>query len=725
MKIGLDTEETHIKELEKLELLLNKTERLQNIVHYLPLGVMLMDSDEKILLFNEQFLKLTGLAGNIAGKKCYELDKSQVCKVLQVEVILLITEAPFYKKISLPDGRKLGVRAVPVGDNKKQLLLLLEDITEAERDRTWLEGITAILTDSIIVVDREMNIVWANDIAKSWFDETGLLGAKCYMVVHKTNIPTSFCPAVQTFNDGNIHYATERIKTKDGDEKVIDIATGPIFDHEGNVHRVVEIKRDVTRRERVIQDLETAMMNMEELNKQLNQKISRLSMLMQIADTLQSTDNLHHILHIILTGTTARQGVGFNRAFLLLADEESRTLQGKYAIGPSTIEEAGRVWGKLAQKQESLQELLSSYSKIAGKIDIAINELIKAITIPLDDSDNVLIRSLDKHQYINFTTPENQLPAGSRMIAELIGTDRFAVIPIYTSNRNIGVMIVDNKITGQPIVEDDLEFTQTIATHAGLAIERAYLAAELKEKYKEASEMYQKLEENQRQLIEAERLSTIGQMAAQLAHEIKNPLVAVGGFARNILRRADELQPDTVRKLGIIQKETLRIENIVSDLLHLAKVQKPKFVPCNINKIIQRAANTVEVEAQNKDVRLTLLLNETRAIAADHEQLLRLMLNLLTNAIAACAEGGEVSVTTEQQESIVLIEVTDTGAGIPDEFKNKIFEPFFTTKSTGTGLGLAISAQIVTAHKGRIWFTSEGGKGTVFHIILPIKEEIS
>jgi signal transduction histidine kinase len=240
----------------------------------------------------------------------------------------------------------------------------------------------------------------------------------------------------------------------------------------------------------------------------------------------------------------------------------------------------------------------------------------------------------------------------------------------------------------------------------------------------ELGAMFNELRENQKKLIRAEKLSIVGQMAAQLAHEIKNPLVSIGGFARNLLKDEANMDPLTVKKLKIIRDETSRIERIVTDLLKFARIQYPVFSMENVNSVITAACETLSLQIEQKHIITELdLSDDVPDSELDREQIHQVLLNLLSNALSATPEHGTIRISTICKDEFIWLEVIDTGSGIPTEYRERIFEPFFTTKSAGTGLGLAISAQIIKKHNGMIWFTSTPEKGTVFHIKLPVNQD--
>ncbi len=706
--------------------LLQSTEYLKTIVSNLPEGILLLDYQFHIVIANQNAEELLGLGIDYRGKSCLTIDgNSYIWPYFQRKLNLERIRDGVNSIEILPNDRIVYIEIVPIkiDDEVENYIAILKDVTMEQRHKSWLEAVMNTLIDGITIIDKDRNIIWMNQVAAKWSEEhaTGI-GNKCFSWFHCADTPHAKCPAQMTFVDGKIHRTTLREITKMGEERFYDVITGAISPYKGDVHQIVEIRRNVTARARMITDLQKTMADLERANRKLNQKIEQLSIVAQITDTLQSTNNLTEILHIILTAVTAEQGLGFNRSFLLLLDPEKKRLKGKYAIGPSDAEEAGKIWAELSRSKGSLHEVLGSYRLVTAQTNVLAKSTVTFFDISVEKEDNVLIDCLLNHRVFNFT--QTQPTEKMEEVTNILGTDRFAVVPIHTMTDNLGVLIVDNRITQAAITDNELGFLRVITNHAALAIERSYLAEELQEKYTELGDALNTLRENQKKLIRAEKLSIVGQMAAQLAHEIKNPLVAIGGFARNLLKDRDTIDDNMVKKLEIIRDETSRIEKIVTNLLRFARIQEPRFEYSDIGYIVKKGLEIVEVQLDQKNLKVeTEIEDKLPQLELDREQIHQVLLNLMTNAISATPKDGSIFIGVNRAQDAVHVEVRDTGTGIEPEYRERVFEPFFTTKSAGTGLGLAISAQIIKKHNGTIWFTSTPEKGTAFHIKLPVDRE--
>ncbi|HEV8130897.1 MAG TPA: histidine kinase dimerization/phospho-acceptor domain-containing protein, partial [Acidobacteriota bacterium] len=265
----------------------------------------------------------------------------------------------------------------------------------------------------------------------------------------------------------------------------------------------------------------------------LKRRMYELGILNEFSKALQRTTDLNEVLHITLVGVSAQQGFQFNRAFLLLVAPHMQVLEGRLAIGPWDAHEAGIIWSELSRKGWSLTDLLSSYDSEPPLAGSKISAQIQRVQIPLDRFSSILVRALNEKKSFNVVAggSNDGWMVDQELIAAL-GSDTFATIPLYTRQKDIGVLVVDNWINKNPITADQVKLLEIFASHASSAIENSQLYQDLQEKVKALEISRAALEENQQLLLRAERLSTVGQMAATVAHEIRNPLVSIGGFAR-------------------------------------------------------------------------------------------------------------------------------------------------------------------------------------------------
>ena len=229
---------------------------------------------------------------------------------------------------------------------------------------------------------------------------------------------------------------------------------------------------------------------------------------------------------------------------------------------------------------------------------------------------------------------------------------------------------------------------------------------------------------HQTQMSRAEHFATLGELAAGLAHEIRNPLAGIAGVIEIVSR---DLPPQSAARSVIkdAKEEALQINRILTELLEIARPKPPQFRVSDLSATAEHAVMFARQQAITKRIMVELEITETiPPVDHDPNQINQVLLNLLLNAIQSMDKPGTIRVLLEQdEEETVRIVVSDEGKGIPPEHLPNIFRPFFTTKGHGTGLGLSLARRIVESHGGHIDATSEVGKGTQFTIRLPIARE--
>lgn len=244
----------------------------------------------------------------------------------------------------------------------------------------------------------------------------------------------------------------------------------------------------------------------------------------------------------------------------------------------------------------------------------------------------------------------------------------------------------------------------------------------LNEKFVELKEKNERIRRFEDELVRANKLSTLGELAGSIAHEIKNPLISIQGFAKRIQKTKDSEVVNRYSKF--IEKEAGRLSDVLSKLLNFSRMDQPKFEPININEIIDDTVLFMEHHLTRfKNVELRISKTEDLPLVkVDKVHIQQILVNLIMNAAQAMPNGGLIEIATgKEKDSSVYISVTDSGTGIKKEMIDKIFEPFFTTKEKGegTGLGLSLCKRLIEANKGRIEVESEEGKGSTFKVLLP------
>jgi two-component system, NtrC family, sensor kinase len=373
---------------------------------------------------------------------------------------------------------------------------------------------------------------------------------------------------------------------------------------------------------------------------------------------------------------TITQTMGVEKASLFLVDEEK---------GGYSLHESKNVSTTTSTQHLSKENPLPFYLQKVGEI-ILREELAKRVHI----------------RVIN-----NVVNAMSLLEAEVS-------IPLIWKEQLIGMINLSHKFNRDIYSREDMELLSTLANQAAIAIENARL--------------YEDLKRSKSYIRRADRLASLGTLTAGLAHEIRNPLVAIKTLTQLLPDRLDD-EEFRNKFLSIASGEVDRISLLVTELLDFARPSDPKLEMENINIILDGMILLVSTETNKKKIDIIKGYASNLPFAQiDREQIKQVFLNILLNAIEATPQKGKITVRTRSfmkpgGEPYVQVEFTDTGCGIPSDQLEEIFNPFFTTKITGSGLGLSISNQIVRDHRGYIDVESQLGKGSSFFINLPVNQD--
>lgn len=441
-------------------------------------------------------------------------------------------------------------------------------------------------------------------------------------------------------------------------------------------------------------------------------QITELMLLYQFSNTMLSTIRLNKLTHLILTALTSGNAMLFGRAILFLRNEKSGVLQGMLGVTRDTSDGLQIIGDDDAlssrwdiSKEVIDHQLASEFCSLVRATRIDMDNDCPVIKRVIFDQKLCLIEDAGCHQCTTCSFIKH------------LGATSFAAAPLVAGGKSLGIVIVDNPHSGKMVNRDDLRFLQLFANQAGMAIENSML-------YSRIEEAHSSLREARERLMHGERLAAIGEMAANLVHELKNPLITIGGFAGRLLKGL----PDESREhhyADTIVKEVCRLEKMLSEILAFSRKPTICYSACDLGEILQDCFSSCATTLEDHGIRLSANLGDTPwPLLGDAHQLKQVFLNLILNACEVMPDGGLISVHVEsppQKKRSVMIRISDTGGGIPPEMLSQIFNPFFTTKRHGTGLGLAIVNRILLNHNGRIAAANEGS-GAVFTVTLPLAE---
>jgi signal transduction histidine kinase len=295
----------------------------------------------------------------------------------------------------------------------------------------------------------------------------------------------------------------------------------------------------------------------------------------------------------------------------------------------------------------------------------------------------------------------------------MLKVNSFATVPLVAKGRVIGAILVDNLFTQRPITDHDVRFLTMFAHQAALAIDNAVIHSNMETMNRDIRAMHE-------QVAQAEKMAALGAMMAEITHEIRNPLVSIGGFTRRLARRVTD--PDAAKYIDIILGEVSRLEGIIHDNLAFIKNVNPQFSPSSLNMVVAEVLSVYEDELHQRGIRIDRDLAEgIPELEMDPQQVKQAIINLITNAMEAMEKGGVLTIRTYPlaDSRKTAMEIGDTGPGVSSEAMHNLFNPYYTTKVRGTGLGLPITHRIIKSHKGTILFRNKETGGALFTIHLP------
>jgi signal transduction histidine kinase len=464
-------------------------------------------------------------------------------------------------------------------------------------------------------------------------------------------------------------------------------------------------------------------------------RVKELSTLWELNSALLTTVNFERILHLTLTAITIGEGLKFNRAMLFLVNEKDRILEGTMAVGPDNAEEAGKAWASLSRRNGTLSDLIT---QLDPESHSNLNSVVKGIQIPLEQEQCILSRTVLEGRPFNTQLPQSKegwlktrcergCHLGSEVgcyVGEHLSRDpriySFATVPLMGKGKVIGVVLVDNLYNQNPITEEDIRFLSMFANQAGLAIENASL-------YRNLEEVHQELKEAQTFLVHLEKMVALGEMSTTIAHEIKNPLTSIGGFARRLDRTLPEESQEKKYSQTII-KEVSRLEKVLKDLLSYTRDESLIFKELDLRDVLEESLSMVIEGIRSGRVQLIKEYGEEiPLIKGDSHQLKQTFFNLINNACQAMKERGTLFLRihpfSKNGSPHVRVEVEDTGKGIDPENLHNIFNPFYSTRESSLGLGLPIVHKIIASHRGQIEVDNHPGIGVKFIITFPSSEK--
>jgi len=341
----------------------------------------------------------------------------------------------------------------------------------------------------------------------------------------------------------------------------------------------------------------------------------------------------------------------------------------------------------------------------------AMNENINR----LDRENPLIIYLKDYRQPVVYEELKHQSEEGDKVFYALVESEMkkikaSVIIPNFVEDKLLGFIVLGDKISGQIFSEDDLVSLQFLGNQAALAIENALA--------------YEELKTTKGKLLVAEKLASIGRLAAGIAHEIKNPLTSIKTFTEYLNEKFNESEFRN-KFSRIVGGEVDRINHIVEGLLDFAQPKTPKTKLTDIPQIIEDVLILLENDVSKNKIEVKKdFISGLPPVLVDPEQIKQVLINLIINSLQAMENSPKrkLTIATSKINDYLSLKISDTGCGLSTEQITSIFEPFYSTRDKGVGLGLSIVHSIIKAHNGKIEVQSQPNQGTTFTVLLPINQ---
>lgn len=336
-------------------------------------------------------------------------------------------------------------------------------------------------------------------------------------------------------------------------------------------------------------------------------RLRQLTLIGEITAALNSTLGLEDTFNIILVGVTAGEGLGFNRAFLFLADETHEWLVGRTAIGPAGPAQAGKIWDILAGVGTgvgSLMEAVCTYRMTLDGADAEVNRRVRETRIPRGGPDNPFTEVI-RGAPARIIRLESSANLDVRAVFTSLDAHEFACAPLHSRDRVVGLLLADHRITGNPITHGSLRALELLAAQAGLAVERAGLADRLEQRVEELREAREKIEGIQEIAARMERLSVVGEITAEVTHQIRNPMTIIGGFARNLLLSKKPEDPE-YRGLSVICKQADRVCQMLERIISFEGCEGGAQKTFTLEPILRQSLEIMETRFSSRRISWSL-----------------------------------------------------------------------------------------------------------------------
>lgn len=459
-----------------------------------------------------------------------------------------------------------------------------------------------------------------------------------------------------------------------------------------------------------------------ETTARLERHLREFKIIEEISRALHSSMHTDDILRMILAGATTREGLGFNRAFLFVLSPEDNALIGKLAIGPSSPEEAGRIWAGISSAPRSLYEVLQCYLRNVEHYDIEVTGRVRSLRIDLA-VDPFFARVMEQGEWCNVDAGLYDAFAHQSPALRELNTTRCAVVPLLSRGRAFGVIVADNLITGKPIPDTTVRLLQVFASHASTAIEHAQLFEELERRASSLEAAQRKIEQVQRQITAIERSSLLAQLTYKIAHELRNPLTIIGGFAallKSKLNSADRMSEHA----QIIMDETMRLETAMTDVLNFSKsfAQEREFV--DLRQVVTAAVEVLVQRGCRRPLEVAVDAPAAATVRINHDQSIQVFFDLLSQMDQVFPPDVALRITIAAEPGTYRIEIAVCSGAHSHERLRDLVTAFYENELQGGSLRMMLAFETIRYNGGEPGIGVCADGQAALYIAYPALEEL-
>jgi PAS domain S-box-containing protein len=705
-------------------------------------GIVVLDENAKVYEANQRFAEMLGYT----PEEVRELHTWDWDKQFPPEKLLEMGRAVDEKGLRLEtkhhrkDGSVIDVDIsinAAVCSGQKLIFCVCRDVTERKQaeealqaEKNKLQSLIDAIEYGLTIQDMEYNIIYEGTLQKKVFGDH--LGEKCYRVYEGQEKICDGCPVEKAFKDGKSHTSERRVVMPSGEVLFWENTANPIRDANGGIVSCLEITRNITERKQAEEQLRESQKFSSSLLESSPNPISVVDLDTSIRYVNPAFEKLTGFTLAEIAGRKApypwwpegkreRILAAFKDAVEHGGRRTERNFQNKngehfwVALNSAPVMEGGKAvyliisWLDITERKQAEEQLQESEDYWKTLFDASTGGIliIEPETHKIVDANPAMVRmiGIGREEIIGrvchkFVCPQEEGKCPITDLKQRVDTKE--CILLNASGEEV------------PALKSVVPITR---------YGRQYLL-ELIFDITERKQAEEKEKQLQQELYLAQRLASVGELAAGVAHEINNPLTGILGFSQRLIRQSTDEKVS--RDLEIIYSEAQRAAEVVQSLLTFARRRQPKKEYANINDIVSKTLELRAYALQTGNIEVaTTLASRLPQIMVDFPQMQEVFLNIILNAEQAMSEAhgrGKLVIKTKRIKDYLRISFADDGPGIPPENLDKVFDPFFTTREEkgGTGLGLSACHGVVTEHGGRIYATSKRGKGATFFVELPL-----